>query len=143
MATNQQPALQDFKAPVKLKLAVLWTALMFCYIYADYLSLYLPGRLVEMNAGQMGPLGYATPTILVGVSIMMAIPGLMVCLSLLLPPPASRWANILLGLAYAGIVLLTLLPGAPPFYLFYGTVDILLSLAIVWCAWSWPRTVSG
>ena len=37
--------LEDFKINVKIKLAVLWTSVMFCYIYEDYFELYVPKRL--------------------------------------------------------------------------------------------------
>jgi hypothetical protein len=33
---NQTNKLEDFKVNVKIKIAALWTSLMFCYIYEDY-----------------------------------------------------------------------------------------------------------
>ena len=142
MTERRQTVLQDFKAPVKLKISLLWAALMFCYVYGDFFGLFIPDRLAEMNKGVIGPLGQATPAVLVGVSVMMAIPSLMVFLSLALPPPASRWANVMFGGIYTGIMLLTMLPGAPPFYLFLGIVEVGLSLMILWYAWTWPRADS-
>jgi hypothetical protein len=131
-------ALQDFRAPVKLKVAALWASLMFCYIYGDFFGLFDPGKLAAMNMGRMGPLGIATPEVLIGVSAMMAIPSVMVFLSLVLPPRPDRWINIVLGIAYTAIMLLTM-RGAPPFYLFLGVIEVMLSLAIAWYAWTWPR----
>lgn len=139
MPDRTKADIEDFKPPVKLKLAALWTALMFCYVYGDFFGLFVPGRLSKMNTGLIGPLGEATPMILVGVAAMMAIPSLMIFLSLVLPPVVNRWANLVLGFAYAGIMILTMLPGAPMFYLFLGGIEVALTLLIVWYAWRWPR----
>jgi hypothetical protein len=57
----------------------------------------------------MGPLGPATPRVLVGVSILLAIPALMILLSVALPAGASRWLTIVFGLAYTVIEALTFL----------------------------------
>lgn len=130
--------LEDAPVPAKIKLAALWTSLMLCYIYGDYFGLYRPGKLENMLNGRMGPLGAVTQNVLVGTSIMMAIPALMVFLSLVMKPALSRWVNALLGLAYAAIMVLTM-PGAWRFYQLLGVVEILLSLTIVVLALRWPR----
>lgn len=137
MAKASTP-LDDPKINVKLRLSALWASLMFCYVYGDYFGLYVPGKLSGMLAGRMAPLGAVTPNVLLGTSAMMAVPALMVCLALLLPAAISRWINGLLGLAYAAILLMTM-PGAWSFYVFFGVIEIALSLTIVWTAWRWPR----
>lgn len=130
--------LTDYKAPAKLKLSALWASTMFCYVYGDFFGLFRPGRVMAMNAGNIGPLGEATPGVLIGVSLMMAIPALMVFLSLALPPFLCRWLNIALGLAYSAIMLLTM-QGAQPFYLVLGGIEVALTLGVVWVAATWPR----
>ena len=140
MAKASTP-LDDPKINVKLRLSGLWASLMFCYVYGDYFGLYVPGKLAGMLAGRMAPLGAVTPNVLLGTSAMMAVPALMVCLALLLPAAVSRWVNVLLGLAYAAILLMTM-PGAWSFYVFFGVIEITLSLTIVWTAWRWPRRAS-
>ena len=129
--------LEDVKVPVRLKLSALWAALMFCYVYGDYFGLYRPGQLQDMLQGG-GPIGPTSQGTLVGVSILMAIPSLMVFLPIVLPPTFNRWTNIALALVYAVIVGLTM-PGSWAFYLLFSAVEIGLSLLIVWHAWSWPR----
>jgi hypothetical protein len=129
--------LEDTKVPVRLRLSASWAALMFCYVYGDYFGLYQPGQLQGMLRGG-GPLGPTSQGTLVGVSILMAVPSLMVLLPLLLPPALNRWTNIALALIYAVIVGLTM-PGSWAFYIFFSVVEIALSLLIVWQAWSWPR----
>lgn len=142
MASSRNAPLDDPKVNVKLKLAALWASLMFCYVYGDYFGLYVPGKLAGMLAGRMDPLGAVTQGVLLGTSAMMAVPALMVCLSLLLRPVPSRWANVALGLVYAAIMLMTM-PGAWTFYLIFGVIEVALSLAIVWTAWRWPRRLDA
>jgi hypothetical protein len=91
-----------------------------------------------MNRGIIHPFDPTTPLILLGTSIMMAVPSIMVFAPLALRPAVSRWANLVLGPVYAVIIILTMV-GAPLFYLFFGTVEVALSLLIAWCAWSWPQ----
>jgi hypothetical protein len=141
MSDPQRTPLHDPPLSPRLKLAGLWTSLMFCYVYGDYFGLYEPGKLGGMLAGKMEPLGAVTQGVLLGTSAMMAIPALMVCAVLLLPAAAARWASVLFGFVYTAIMLLTM-PGSWQFYLFLGVIEVLLSLAIVWNAWRWPR-VSG
>jgi uncharacterized protein DUF6326 len=138
MVRKERPALEDQRVHVKVKLASLWTSLMFCYIYGDYFGLYKPGKLQGMLEGQMGFLGRITQGVLLGTSVLMAIPALMVFLSLILTPDVNRWLNVILGLVYTVIMLITI-PGAWAFYVFLGIVEVVLSLLIVWTAWKWPR----
>jgi hypothetical protein len=129
--------LEDIRVPVRLKLSALWAALMFCYVYGDYFGLYQPGQLHGMLRGD-GPIGPTSQASLVVVSILMAIPSLMVFLPIVLPPTLNRWTNMVLALVYAVIVALTL-PGSWAFYRFFSGIEIGLSSLIVWYAWSWPR----
>jgi hypothetical protein len=130
--------LVDIKLHVRFKLSALWTALMFCYIYGDYFGLYVPGKLQGMLGGK-GPVGPVSESTLVGTALLLAVPGLMVFLSLLLPPRLCRWLNIGLGLFYTAIMLLTM-PGAWWFYIVLGVIEVALSLLIVVMAWRWPRS---
>lgn len=139
--TSGKAPLEDITVPVKIKLAGLWASLMFCYIYGDYFGLFQPGNLQDMLQGKMGPLGPTTQGVLLGTSILMAVPSVMVFLSLVLRPAWSRVVNILLGVLYA-LVMAVLMPGAWHFYLFFGVIEIVLSLLIVWHAWKWPRVAA-
>ena len=131
-------ALEDTKVPVRFKLAALWTSVMFCYVYADYFQLYKPGELQDMLNGEMA-LGAVTQGMLVGTAILMAVPSLMIFLSLVLPAVVSRWLNVGAGLFYAAIMLLILFNGAWAFYMLFATIEVILTLLAVWYAWSWPR----
>ena len=131
-------ALEEFRAPAKIKLAALWTSLMFLYIYGDYFNMYSPGKLENMAAGNVGPVNAADEIGMLAISMMMAIPSLMIAISLTAPSALSKWLNVLFGLVYT-VILAATLPGAPLFYLGYGALEIPLSLLIAWTALTWPR----
>ncbi|QDQ72948.1 hypothetical protein FNZ56_03185 [Pseudoluteimonas lycopersici] len=133
-----------FRAPldtapvnVRVKLALLWAATMFCYVYGDYFELYVPGKLQEMIGGQLA-FGPATQGALVGTSLLLIVPALMVVFTVLLAPRACRLANIVLGVFYA-LVMAMAVQGAWYFYKLFGAVEIALTLSIAWQAWRWPR----
>lgn len=130
--------LEDPKVPVRLKLSALWTAIMFCYVYGDFWGLYRPGNLREILDG-IGPLGPTSQASLVAVSVLVAVPALMVFLSLVLPPTVARWLNILVAAALTALIVATL-PGAWAFYVLMSTIEIVLQLCIVGYAWRWPRS---
>lgn len=134
--------LDDIKVHARFKLAALWASAMFCYIYGDYFWLYQPGKLHAMLAGNMAPFGPVTQGVLLGTTISMVIPAAMIFLSVALPANVSRWLNIIVGALYSVFVALTM-PGAWAFYLFLGTVDIVLTALVVWYAWKWPKQVEA
>ena len=142
MGDNRKKRLERTKPPTNIKLSLLWTALMFLYIYNDYFSMYMPGSIEDMLAGRMGPLGEATETIMVAVSLMLAIPALMIYLSAALPPAASRVLNIILGLAYTVVQILTFF-GSALFYQIVVGLEVAVTLLIVWTALTWPKEADG
>jgi hypothetical protein len=66
-----------------------------------------------------------------------AIPAVMVFLSVALPPGACRFLNVVLGVVYTAIILVTMWSWA--FMVLYGVTEVVLTLLVVWCAWTWPR----
>jgi hypothetical protein len=129
--------LADQPVHVRVKLSALWAAVMFCYVYGDFFGLFTPGKLAAMMAGRT-PVGPTTQAKLLAFALMMSIPSAMVFLSLVLRPSLARWANIVLGLLFSAIILITM-PGAWSFYIFLGCVEVTLTLAIAWYAWTWPK----
>ena len=131
--------LDEIKIHVKFRLAALWAAVMFCYIYGDIFRLFQHGELQAMLDGKMWGLP-VTQGLLVGTSAFIAIPSIMVFLSLALRPGLNRWANILFGVFYTGVMLYTMMySGAWAFYIFLGFIEVTLTVLIVWYAWTWPR----
>ena len=135
---NKTTKMEDMKINVKLKLSALWVAMMLLYIYADILSLFRPGQIEEMREGLMGPFP-VTQTSLLVASLLMIIPAVMVFLSLALKPKVARWTNITVGVLYTLVNISNLIGEAWAYYIFFGIVEIVLTLLIVWYAWTWAN----
>lgn len=108
---------------------------MFLYVYNDYFQLYHPDYLQQMLRGQIGPFP-ATQFALFIASTVVAIPSLMIVLTVVLKPAVGRWVNVILGLLCTVINAVSI-PGAWAHYAFYNILEIALTLAVVWYAWRW------
>jgi len=131
--------LQDMKVNVKIKLAALWASLMFIYIYVDFYSLYKPGVIEDILKGIVWQFeitqGWA-----MGAMVLMAIPALMIFLSVLLNAKLNRWINIIVGILYI-IVAVGNVIGETWFYYIFGTIiEFVILILVVWFAWKWPTT---
>lgn len=133
--------LQDFKINVKIKLSALWAAVTLCYLYGDYFELYLPKKVEGLISGANL---LDSPAKLFAASVLLAIPAVMVFLSILLKPSLSRWLNIVFGIFFTLIMLLIAVTSLTPwrtFYVFLAIVESIITSLIVWYAWRWPRQV--
>jgi hypothetical protein len=131
--------LSDFPINIKLKLSALWSAVMFCYIYGDYFQLYIPKQVEQFISGETL---LDSPVKLFLASVLMAVPALMVFLSLVLKPSVNRWLNIVFGTIYTGIMVLIAVNSIAPwwsFYLFLAIIESIITAMIAWQAWTWPR----
>ena len=131
--------LQDMKVNVKIKLAALWASLMFIYIYVDFYSLYKPGVIEDILKGIVWQFeitqGWA-----MGAMVLMAIPALMIFLSVLLNAKLNRWINVIVGILYI-IVAVGNVIGETWFYYIFGTIiEFVILILVVWFAWKWPTT---
>lgn len=130
-------SLEDIKVNVKIKISALWVAIMALYIYNDFFSLYKPGSIEEMLQGNMGPFP-VTQMALFSAALLMAIPAVMIFLSLVMKPRLNRIVNIILGIVYV-VVMVISVQGEWMYYIFMGVVEIILTALIVWFAIKWPR----
>jgi len=136
--------LEDRKVNVKAKLALLWVALMFFYIYNDLFSLYQPGHVAELVEGQLGGVPF-TQTLLFGAAVLMAFPSFMVLLSLTLKARVNRLVNIVVGIFHILVLLGTQFVGEGEvwfYWRFYELLEALLLAFIIWTAWKWPTAES-
>lgn len=90
-----------------------------------------------MQQGIMGILP-VNQTVLLGTSLLMAVPAVMIFVSLILKPKANRIVNITFGILYVA-VMVALVQGEWLYYIFMGIVEIILTALIVWLAIKWPR----
>ena len=132
--------LLDLPVPTKVKLSALWAATMSCYIYCDYFQLYAPGKLAEMQAGKMGPLGPVTQGVLLGTGVLMAVPSVMIFLSVALPARANRIINIVVGAFYTLLLGMIASSAGWHFYRFFAVLEAILTAIVVAIAWRWPTS---
>jgi len=129
---------EDVKVNVKIKLSALWIALMFLYTYADILGFYAPGNIEELISGEIAGI-QMTQELLLGSTILMAIPSVMVFLSLALNAKANRLVNIIVGLVYIVVLGSTFLTGRnPAYYILFAILKAVLLVLIIRQAWKWP-----
>ncbi|MFH7013352.1 DUF6326 family protein [Flavobacterium sp. FlaQc-52] len=131
--------LEDFKINIKIKLSAMWASVMFCYIYGDYFSLYVPNKVEEFIDGEAM---LDTPFKLFAATLLMTVPALMIFLSVVLKPKINRGLNIVFGILYTAIMLLIAVTSIAPwwtFYVFLAVVESFITALIVWNAYKWPR----
>jgi Family of unknown function (DUF6326) len=121
---------------VRIKISALWAALLFVYVYVDIFSLYRPDFRADIEAGQIG--GFTlSQTFLLGTTIYVLIPSLMVFATLVLRPTLNRITNIALSTIYA----VTIIAGAIGewnYYILGSAVEVGLLATVVYYAWTWP-----
>ncbi|ADR23645.1 hypothetical protein MATR_24990 [Marivirga tractuosa] len=131
--------LENPKVNIKIKLALLWSSVLFCYLYGDYFELYVPDK---VNGMMTGDSMLDSPTKLLIASLVIAIPAVMVALSILLKPKISRFFNLLFGSLFTLMMLLIGINSLTPwysFYVFFAFLESIITFSIVWFAWKWPK----
>jgi hypothetical protein len=139
---NSQNALEDMKVSLKLKLAALWTSLMFLIIYLDYFALYMPGIIEDVLKGRVFVFDITQGFLLAALALV-TIPALMIFLSVALPAKANRLANIIIAAVNIPFILFNLAGEAWMHMVFGAVVEVVLLCLIIRYAWKWPRTPGG
>lgn len=137
---NSNP-LEDFKINTKIKLSLLWTAVTLIYLYGDYFELYVPQKTQGLVTGDNL---LNSPMNLFLAAVLLAIPAVMVVLSILLKPSLNRLLNIIFGLFFTAIMLLIAFTSIEPwraFYVFYAILESTITALIFWYAIKWPKQI--
>jgi Family of unknown function (DUF6326) len=122
---------------VRVKISALWTSMLFVFAYVDIFSLYRPDFRADLEAEEIGDFTI-NQAFLLGTTVYIVIPGLMVFLALVLRPQVDRIVNI----ALAGVYGLTIIAGAVGEWTYYvvgSAIEVALLAAIVYYAWTWPK----
>jgi len=140
-----QSTLEDLRMPVQAKLAAAWTSFMFLYIYVDYFHLYKPGVIDNLRAGVVFEYDIS-PTLLTIMLASVAIPALMVMLSMTLPARVNRATNLVFALLYIPYSVVNAAGESWDWAFFYGLsigLEVLLLAFILRSAWTWPRRTAS
>lgn len=141
MITQESPSrpLDNPQIPVQVKLAAAWTSFMFLYLYVDYLALYKPGYVENLIAGIVWQFDISQ-TFVTAAFASVAIPGVMILLSVMLPAKVNRAANLILALLYVPYSVFN--AAGESWIYFFGLsigVEVLILAFIMRTAWTWPR----
>jgi hypothetical protein len=144
-ALTKTPTLLDSPPiPVQAKLAAAWTSFMFLYIYVDYYHLYKPGVIDAIRSGVVFEFAIS-PTLMTAFLALIAIPALMVMLSMTLPARGNRVANLVVASLYIPVTVFNAVGESWDWAFFYALsigLELLLLAFILRSAWTWPRTHS-
>lgn len=136
---KHKTTLHEETISVKGKLAALWTAVMFCYVYGDYFELYVPQKVQGMVTGESI---LDSPGKLFAASIVAVLPALMIGCSVFLRAKPNRVLNLVVGTVYTALMLLVgslSLSTWRIFYVFLALLESALTALIVWQAWRWTK----
>lgn len=127
---------------VQAKLAAAWTSFMFLYIYVDFFNLYKPGVVDGILNGLVWRFEVSS-TLLTIMLASVAIPALMVMLSMTLPARVNRATNLVVASLYIPYSMFNAAGATWEWAFFYGIsigIEVLLLAFILRSAWTWPRT---
>jgi hypothetical protein len=127
--------------PVQAKLAAAWTSFMFLYIYVDFFNLYKPGVVDGILNGLVWRFE-VSPTLLTVMLASVAIPAVMVVLSMALPAPANRAVNLVVASLYIPYSIFNAAGASWEWTFFYALsigIEVLLLAFVLRSAWKWPR----
>ena len=127
---------------VKIKLSVLWlfgVVTLLTFLVLEFME---QGVIQGIIAGDMKGLLLGPETLLF-YAVSLLIPLIMAFLSLTLKDSVNRWANIILGLVFAGLYLSDLIAHLVNPYahaILMGSAAVVAQVLIVWYAWKWKQT---
>jgi len=120
----------------KVLLSTLWTVVMINMVYADVISLHIPGTLEEVakTAGET-----PIPLLMLGGAIIIELPLLMIILSRVLKYQINRWANMIVAI----LTIVFVIGGSAPYphYYFIAAIEVVCMLLVILTAWQWRLAV--
>jgi hypothetical protein len=135
--------LENIQIPVQIKLAAAWTSFVFLYLYVDHLVLYKPGVVDGILAGMIWEFE-VSQTFMIAAFISVAIPAIMILLSMTLPVRVVRVTNLVVASLNIPYAIFNAVGESWTY--FFGLsigLEVLVLAFILRSAWTWPRTPSA
>lgn len=143
---NTSNLLDDPPIPVKAKLAAAWTSFMLLYVYVDILAFYKPGTVDDILVGVVWEFAITQTWALTALSLL-ALPILMIVLSMALPARANRITNIIVAsiqIPFAAFNAVGEIGGHWMYFYIVGVgLEMIILAFILRSAWTWPRTATS
>jgi hypothetical protein len=123
---------------LKMKMSVLWIFKDLAALAFLIIMLMEEGVLVGIMAGEMLGMQIGPEVLLVG-AIESWVPLVMAFLSLTLKDSINRWANIIVGIVYTALSLISLVDALSAHGILMWVSGAVATALIVWYAWKWPK----
>lgn len=120
---------------VRIRMAALWATTMMIFAYVDLVSLFRPDFRAALDQGKVFVFDVGQPFLL-GATIYVIIPSLMIYLSLVMP----RRLNRIVSISLAGIYAITIIGGAIGewnYYVLGSAVEFVLLALVIHHSWTW------
>lgn len=132
---------QGFWINPRIKIAALWTAMLFVFVCVDLFSLYRSDVRADIAAGKIAAFtigqGY-----LLGVMVYVLVPSLLVFLSLVLPVRLTRVVNIVAAVVYAVTVAGSAI-GEWNYFILGSVAEVAALAGVAYYAWTWPKATDA
>ena len=123
----------------RVKIAALWASMLFVFAYVDLFTLYRADVRADIEAGKIAAFSIGQGYLL-GVIVYVAVPSLMLFLSLVLSVKVTRMANIVLAVLYALTVAGSAI-GEWNYFILGSAIEVGLLAGIAYYAWTWPKAI--
>jgi hypothetical protein len=134
-------SLAPAEVSVRIKIAALWTSMLFVFAYVDLFGLYRPDVRAALDAGEIG--GFTVDrAFLAGSTAYVVIPSVMVFATLVLRPRANRILNVALSAVYAATIAAGAI-GEWSYYVLGSAVEVAMLAGIARYAWTWPKATAA
>ncbi|MCF8526563.1 MAG: DUF6326 family protein [Candidatus Nanopelagicales bacterium] len=127
---------------VRLRMSALWVATMLVFLCVDLFSLYRADVRQGLDDGRVSVFDVGQPFLL-GITVYVIVPSVMVYLSLVLPRRINRVVSILLASVYA-ITIAGSAVGEWAYFVLGSLVEVSLLVVLIHHSWTWrPRAASS
>ena len=134
IARNPAAVSDSTAVSVRVKIAGLWTSLLFVFAYVDIFGLFRADVARGVLAGKVHVFT-VDQTFLFLTTLYITIPSLMIFLSLVLVPGVNRWTNIVVAVVYAITIAGSCVGETWVYFLFGSAVELVLLGFVIWYAW--------
>ena len=128
---------RDYWINPRIKIAALWASMLFVFVYVDLFSFYRGDVRADIEAGKIAVFSIGQGYLL-GVTIYIILPSLMLFLGLVLPVRVMRTANIVLAVLFAVSVVGSAV-GEWSYFILGSVTEAALLAGVVYYAWTWPK----
>jgi len=120
---------------IRLRLSALWVSTMLVFLYVDLFTLYRADVRQGLDEGTISVFEVGEPFLL-GITVYVIVPSLMVYLTLVMPRPINRPVSIVVAVIYATTIAGSAV-GEWTYFILGSVVEVALLAIVIHHAWTW------